>query len=92
MSADRIYLRPGDRVRLEMPFSEVCMHMRVAGTAMDVELLSGDRGNAGRPWFAVQLYRPGEPCPFSLPITPGEAGIFTCADGSHYAYGPESQS
>jgi len=29
---------PGARVRLELPFSEVCMHMRVAGTVMTVEI------------------------------------------------------
>lgn len=67
---------PGDRVRLVLPYSEVCMHMRVAGRAMLVEVREGgaqilnDDGSA-----------------FSFPITHGEAGILTHGqDGSLYTY------
>lgn len=50
---------------LVLPYSEVCMHMRVAGTQMLGELVEDGR--------MVQLYKPdGEP--FSFPITRGEAG------------------
>ena len=34
-------VRPGDRVRIELPHSEVCMHMRVAGQVMDVRMTDG---------------------------------------------------
>ena len=50
---------------LILPYSEVCMHMKVAGTKMLGELVEDGR--------MVQLYNlSGEP--FSMPITRGEAG------------------
>ena len=50
--------------RLEMPWSEVCMHMKIAGTIMLGELL---------PNGMVQLYTL-DGAQFSFPITAGEAG------------------
>lgn len=35
----RTVVHAGDRVRLELQYSEVCMHMRVAGKVMTVELV-----------------------------------------------------
>lgn len=50
---------------LTLPYSEVCMHMKVAGTQMLGELVEDG--------LMVQLYNlSGEP--FSMPITRGEAG------------------
>lgn len=50
--------------RLELPYSEVCMHMHVAGKEMWGLLISEQ---------AVQLY--DDDCkPFSFPIGRGEAG------------------
>lgn len=54
----------GDRVHVELPYSEVCRHMRVAGTVAEVELVSNTM---------AQLYVHGTM--FSFPITHGEAGI-----------------
>ncbi len=66
-------VRSGDRVRLELPFSEVCMHMRVAGQVMTVEVI-GATYAAGRPCFTAQLYS-ADGRPFSFPILTAEAGI-----------------
>lgn len=51
---------------IAMPYSEVCMHMGIAGKGMLVEPL--DNGMA-------QLYDPDTGAAFSAPITKGEAGI-----------------
>lgn len=55
----------GDKVKVEMGYSEVCMHLGVAGKVATIEILS--RG--------VQIYTPeGEK--FSFPILHGEAGVY----------------
>jgi hypothetical protein len=77
-------VRPGRRVRIVAPFSEVCMHMRVAGQQMDAVLLEHTDGE--RRWYSAQLYQPGSLTPFSFPITPGEAGILDGNDGFYTDY------
>ena len=57
----------GERRTLTLPYSEVAMHMRVAGTTMAAELVP-TRSSA-----MVQLLD-GTGRPFSFPITQGEAG------------------
>lgn len=73
-------IKPGQRVLIEAPFSEVCMHMRVAGKPMYVELVpSGAWG-----WIA-QLYTPeGEP--FSFPVLLAEAGVYGDRIEEMYVY------
>ena len=56
---------PHSAVLREMPFSEVCVHMKVAGKPMWTEVTS-DHG--------VQLYTL-EGQKFSMPILHGEAGL-----------------
>lgn len=68
------YLLPGMKVLLEIPYSEVCMHMGVAGTVMGVELISA-RG--------AQLIKDGRK--FSAPILPSEAGLYHDEYG-YYCY------
>lgn len=75
-----VTIAPGQRVRVRLPWSEVCMHLRVAGKVMTCELVEGGS--------AVQLYDE-EGDPYSFPITPGEAGFFRHTGGSAYTY-PES--
>jgi hypothetical protein len=58
---------------LELPYSEVCMHLRVAGTRMRARLLPGGM---------VQLLDAGGR-EFSFPITAGEAGLHHDHDGWH---------
>jgi hypothetical protein len=70
---------PGDVVTVELPHSEVCMHMQVAGKVMQVEVL--ERG-------AQILTDRGTP--FSFPIGHGEAGFYTDAAGL-YTYLPAQQ-
>jgi hypothetical protein len=74
---------PGDRVRLELPHSEVCMHMRVAGRVMDVRMTEG------RYPMAQLLNSDGSE--FSFPIGTGEAGIFGDLDRGFYCY-PEKDA
>jgi hypothetical protein len=61
-------VRPGDHVRIELPFSEVCMHMRVAGRVMDVRMTEGR-------YPMAQLLNP-DGSEFSAPILTTEAGIY----------------
>lgn len=74
-----IRLSPGDTVRVELPYSEACMHLRVAGAVHDVELLRDGSGLG----MAQVLDHDGRP--YSFPITPGEAGIYMDRRG-FYAY------
>lgn len=54
----------GETVTVELPYSEVCCHMRVAGQVRQVQVLAGG---------AQILNEDGSP--FSFPVTHGEAGI-----------------
>jgi hypothetical protein len=61
----------GDVVTVELPWSEVCMHMRVAGKRMNVQVLSHR---------SAQLLN-DDGTPFSFPILAVEAGIYQDKDG-----------
>lgn len=63
--ARRRAVNPGETVRVELAYSEVCMHLRVAGTIRRVTVL--DDG-------AQILNADGSP--FSFPIHHGEAGLY----------------
>jgi hypothetical protein len=65
-------IRPTEEFTTELPYSEVCMHLRVAGTTMHARL------QANR---MVQLLRP-DGTDFSFPITDGEAGLYTDEQGA----------
>ena len=73
--AGAIVILPGEFVELTVGYSEVCMHMRVAGQRMTAQLLDSR-------YPAVQLYQDGRP--FSSPITPGEAGLYCDEHGRFY--------
>jgi hypothetical protein len=66
----RVQLKTGDVVRLRMPWSEVCMHLRIADQVRDVRVL--DNG--------AQILN-DDGTPYSFPVTHGEAGIYSDADG-----------
>lgn len=70
-----VTVRPGDVVTLVLPWSEVCMHMRVAGRAMRAEIQPN----------GVQLLN-DDGSRFSFPILPGEAGLYRDARGALYGY------
>lgn len=63
-------IKTGDVVRLKMPWSEVCMHLKVAGQVRNVRVL--DTG--------AQILN-DDGTPYSFPVTHGEAGIYTDAQG-----------
>jgi hypothetical protein len=67
-------LHVGETVTLELPYSEVCMHMRIAGQHRPVAVLE----------HGAQILNP-DGSPFSFPVTWGEAGIYTDAKGRPYA-------
>ena len=69
---------PGQRGITILPHSEVCVHMRVAGKKMGIEVVSPR---------AVQLYELPAWKPFSFPVLTGEAGVFSEANGDLYYYG-----
>lgn len=64
----------GDTIEHELPYSEVCMYMRVAGKRMRVTVLDGGM---------AQLWGDFD-SPYSFPITWGEAGIFRDHTGAPY--------
>jgi hypothetical protein len=61
----RRLIGPNQEFTVQLHFSEVCMHLRVAGTRMRARLEQGGM---------VQLLDP-DGSPFSFPITAGEAGL-----------------
>jgi hypothetical protein len=78
MANTPLSIRPGEIAEIELPFSEVCMHMRVAGQRMMVELLaSGEEDPRGgsNVSYAAQIYD-GTLNKMGAPVTLGEAGIF----------------
>lgn len=68
------YVEPGDRVRVELPYSEVCMHMRLAGEVREIVVLEN---------MAQILDTEGRN--YSFPVTYGEAGIYSDRFG-HYVH------
>ncbi len=81
MPRSQRYILPGERVRVIAPHSEVCMHFRLAGLPVEVELLA--RTFDGVTYHSAQLYVDDKP--FSSSITTGEAGIFD-EGGRFYVY------
>lgn len=67
----------GDEGADTMPWSEVCMHMRIADKVMRFRVV-GSTGNE-----MVQLLNE-DGTPFSFPITPGEAGLYRNHEGKLY--------
>jgi hypothetical protein len=76
-TGNRMYLQAGDVVRVRLPYSEVCIHMQVAGKPMNVQLLYEGRSPM------AQLFK-DDGSRFSFPILLGEAGIYTDDAGHHY--------
>lgn len=66
-----INVKIGDSVVVTMPYSEVCMYMRIAGKDMIVTAL---------PYGMAAVSRIDSGGTFCPPITEGEAGIRTVAD------------
>jgi hypothetical protein len=65
-------IRPAEEFTIQLPYSEVCMHLRVAGTRMRARL---------QPNRMVQLLQP-DGTDFSFPITDSEAGLYTDEQGA----------
>ena len=80
-----IYIEPGYVGTIVVAYSEAAMYMRVAGRVMRFKLTENTF------WPMVQLFQ-DDGRPFSAPITTGEAGVYTTADGRHYFYPAEGLS
>lgn len=75
---ERVDFEIGDRARLEMPWSEACLFMKIAGQVLEVEIRE----------HGAQLYKDGRP--FSFPILWEEAGFYTDQKTKKpYAYGAQ---
>ncbi len=72
------YVEPGETTTVVLPYSEVCMHLRVAGKRMRCMVTTSDRRH-----LQVQLLD-DDARPFSFPVTLGEAGFFR--DGQDRIY------
>jgi|GEM_PF-3436024 len=83
-SPEKIDLQLADRWTAIMPYSEVCMHMRIAGAKMLCEFA----GEASNPM--IQLYTVDGRV-FSSPVTTGEAGVYDSRNSTKgygfYTYG-----
>lgn len=77
---DITHVAIGDTVHVELPYSEVCMSMRVAGARRDVHLVSEN---------AAQILNE-DGTPFSFPVLPGEAGLFHDATGFYTYAAPKA--
>lgn len=75
------YVAVGETAELTIPYSEVCMHMRLSGQTLLVRLESTNA--------AQILTLDGDP--ISFPVTPGEAGLFR-NDRGFYAFGARVRS
>lgn len=76
----KIYVTPGQLVIKYMPYSEVMMHMRIAGKVMPLELTKHNM---------VQLIDPVYNETFSSPVTPGEAGLYWDDKANQYYFTQE---
>jgi hypothetical protein len=80
MNTTKVYVVPGQRVRIVGSYSEVCMHMGIAGKPCEIQLLQSQRG-----YYSAQLWRDGKE--FSSPVTTGEAGFyFDSSNNQYYTY------
>ena len=70
------YLPIGSTNLLKLPYSEVCMHLGVAGRTFPVKLLT---------YYAAQILQK-DGAPFSFPILASEAGIYQDAQGFYVEY------
>lgn len=80
-------IRCGEIAEIELPYSEVCMHMRVAGKRLPVELLCSGDGNPldTNLSYAAQIYDEHLQ-KLGGPVTYGEAGIYRSEgpNGPHF--------
>lgn len=67
---DKRRVHVGDEVELALPYSEVCMHMRVAGQLRTVRVTE----------HGAQILNT-DGSGFSLPVTHGEAGLYRDSEG-----------
>lgn len=77
---DRLSIRPGEIAEIELPYSEVCMHMRIAGNTMRVQLV---KSNTTPSYYFARILRDDD-TDYCAPINYGEAGIFRDSAGFYH--------
>jgi hypothetical protein len=73
---------PGETYEVLMPYSEVCMHMGIAGTVRRILVREAGRG----------VYLLNADLTTGPHMTSGEAGILGCSHSHPYTYGFKYQS
>jgi hypothetical protein len=73
--SQKITIKPGEFGLKEMPYSEACMHMKIAGEFLQFQITESQ-------YPMVQLFKEGRP--FSFPVTLGEAGIYRDGEELYY--------
>ena len=71
------YVEVGEVFEQVAPDSEVCMHLRVAGKKIPMEITQ---------FGMVQLYDPDTRERFSFPVLAGEAGVYQEHEGTQRFY------
>jgi hypothetical protein len=75
----RVSIVPGQRVRVVACYSEVNMHMGIAGKPMMVELVKREYPGDSHVYYSAQFYTlDGKP--FSGTVTTGEGGLYRDGD------------
>lgn len=77
----KVYATPYQPIRVIAPYSEVLMHMGIAGRPVEVYLI--EQTNDNRTTYSAQVIKDGHL--FSSPITYGEAGFYRDEQG-FYTY------
>lgn len=75
---ERVILKPFVPIRVVMPYSEVCMHLGIAGQERDIVLTVVHQDGYER--AAVRILKEGWETindEWTIPITTGEAGVLT---------------
>jgi hypothetical protein len=83
--ADPLSIRPGERAEIELPFSEVCMHMKVAGKRLPVELVETPQYLSEHFSYHAQIFD-ADGNKMGAPVTLGEAGIYRTDANFFYHY------
>jgi hypothetical protein len=83
------YVKPGETVTMPIAYSEVAVHLRVAGKARPVTLQAvTPAGDLPKPVRCLAQLLDENGKPYSFPVLPGEAGFYH-DDGGYYFYDQE---
>ncbi len=85
----RFYMKEGETIMIELPFSEVAIHLGVAGKVRPVQIevrIYQDPDGGEKTVSPLAQIKNQDGTDFSFPILLGEAGIFIDEHGHYYTY------